>query len=67
MSVSYPVNLFLVRRCPFRPVGSFEHVQKFLPDKVDRGVGLVYGLHQLANALCVTSPVLILFLSVNVW
>ena len=28
MSVSNPVNPFLVRWCPFRPVGSFEHIQQ---------------------------------------
>ena len=43
MFVSYPVNLLRVRRCTFRPVISFEHVQNFPPDKTDRDACLMYG------------------------
>ena len=41
--LSYPVNLLLVRWCPFRLVWSLEHVQNFPPDKTDRDARLMYG------------------------
>ena len=43
MFVSYPVNRLLVRRCRFRPVWIFEHVQNFSQDKMDREARLMYG------------------------
>ena len=50
MFISYPLNPLLVRRCPFRGVLSFEHVQNFPPDKTDRDACLMYG-HYVAYRL----------------
>ena len=50
MFVSYPVNPLLLRRCPFRPVLSFEPVQNLPQDKTDRDARLMYG-HYVAYTL----------------
>ena len=63
MSVSNPVNPFLVRGCPFYPVGSFEHVQNFPPDKTDRDVRLMYGRYPLPYGLFGTRALHLLYLS----
>ena len=66
MSVSNPVNPSLlgdVRCCPFRPVGSFEHVQDFPPDKTDRDVRLMYIRYPLPYSVFGTRAVHLLYLS----
>ena len=70
MSVSNPVNPFLVRWCPFRPVGSFEHVQNFSTGQ--NGQRRPFDVRSPSVTIrfvrnsCVTSPVLFRLLSVNV-
>ena len=54
MSVSYPVNPFLVRWC---------HVQNFPLDKTDRDIRLMYGRYPLPYGLLGTRALHLLYLS----
>ena len=49
--------------CPFRPVGSFEHVQNIPPDKTDRDVRLMYVRYPLPYGLFGTRALHLLYLS----
>ena len=48
---------------PFRPVGSFEHIQNFPPDKTDRDVRLMYVRYPLPYGLFGTCALHLLYLS----
>ena len=45
-------------------MGSFEHVQKFPPDKTDRDVRLMYGLYPLLYSMFGTCALHLLYLHV---
>ena len=59
MSVSNPVNPFLVRWCPFRPVESFEHSTEQNGQRRPFDVRSLSVTIWFVRNSCVTSPVLI--------